>query len=450
MRPESLFGPCTPRPLRTLLCLVTSAVITSACGSAVAVDEAAITTSTGPVTATDVESTGSAEEVDESSTGTEPVDPPAADVPAEPAECWVREPLFEAPLEAATSVVDQDGDGAEESWLQVIFGNDPEDTSPVFALDRHGEVIAEHAIDGIFRNLADVDGDGYLDIGMFQLGVGQPLPRYVPATGALAFERSLVPFVLPSNFLRTAGFFDLTRDGAADVLQLDESGQLELLRGDGTGAFEPVGSVAFPNATGIRAFPVERADGLAVVHTATRITSAGQLDDCTPQDFFVAEVTREGALSLLGESGPELELGQYYGAVVPPGATAPEVLVGTCRSRKTTYDIRSLSVSSDGALIDAPLVTDAVWASVFDFDGDGVLDIAHLDAIGSEIIVEKRSLDEGDAQTFSTAIEGDIVPTNRAFATDLDGDGRQELVLGGEDLGNGAHRYELLHLGPCA
>lgn len=448
MRLETSFGPCTPRPLRALLCLVTSGVVMGACGSAVAVDDEAATNSTGPETPTDVESTGSMEETDESSTG-EPMDPPAADVPPESGECWRREPLFEAPLEVATSIVDQDGDGEEEIWLQVIFGNDPEDTSPVFALDRHGEVVAEHPIDGIFRNFGDIDGDGYLDIGMFQVGVGQPLPRYVPATGALAFERSFVPFELPSNFLRTAGFFDLTQDGVADVFLLNDSGGLELLRGESTGAFEAAGSVAFPDATGVRAFPVDGADDLAIVHTATRITSAGQPDDCTPQNFFVAEVTRDGALSLLGESAAGLELGQYYGAAVPPGATGPEVFVGTCRPGKTTYDVRRLAVSTDGALVDTPVVTDAVWASVFDYDGDGVLDIAHLDAVGSDIVIEKRSLDDGDPQTISTAIDGDVVPTNRAFATDLDGDGREELVLAGEDLGNGAHRYELLYLGAC-
>lgn len=435
-----------------------SATVAIACSPAVAVDTDGGTGSSEGTGDTGLDGTTTAqttvlgtESASSSPTTGEPgsLDVPIiVDVPAPPEECWHLDVLFEAPLGSAVSIVDQDGDGVDEIWLQAINGRNPDESSPIFGLDRAGVVIAEQPVSGVLRGLGDINGDGYLDLNVIGLGGGPPVTGYLQASGPLTFEPSLVGFELPFDFFGTDGFFDRTQDGIADALRLVEPDSLEFLLGDGTAAFEVTASIPFADAPGIRVFPVAGTQDQVVVHTAA-VIGGGQPKDCQSQDYSVMEIGPRGTISLVGQSATDLALGQFYRARVPQAGSAAEVFVGTCSPGATTFDVRSLTAAADSeSLVETPLVTGKAWAGVFDFDGDGILDVAYSDEAGGEISVLDRGLD-AEAVTLATGIDGGPVPQNRVQAGDLDGDGREELLLAGEDVGSGANEYELLYLGPC-
>jgi len=377
-----------------------------------------------------------------------PLDVFVQDLPAPPQECWRLDVLFEAPLGSAVVIVDQDGDGADEIWLQAINGRSPGESSPIFGLDRSGVVVAEQPFSGVLRGLGDINGDGYLDLNVLGLGGGPPVTGYLQASRPLSFGPSLVELQIPFDLFRTDGFFDRTQDGVADALRLVEPGSLEFLLGDGMAGFEVTASIPFANAPGIRVLPVAGTQDQVVVHTAA-VIGGGQPEDCQSQDYSVIEVGPGGTLSLVGQSATDLALGQFYRARVPQPGSAADVFVGTCSPGATTFDVRRLTPSADsGSLVETPVVTGKAWAGVFDYDGDGILDVAYSDEPGGDISVLNRGLD-GEVVTLATGIEGGPVPYNRVQAGDLDGDGREELLLAGGAVGSGAHAYELLYLGPC-
>lgn len=370
------------------------------------------------------------------------------DLPAPTQECWRLDVLFEAPLASAVFIADQDDDGVDEIWLQAINGRNPDESSPIFGLDRTGEVVAEQPFSGVLRGLGDINGDGFLDLNVLGLGGGPPVSGYLQASGPLSFDAALVPLQIPFDFFRTDGFFDRTQDGVADALRLVEPGSLEFLLGDGMAGFEVTESIPFADAPGIRVFPVAGTPDQVVVHTAA-VIGGGQPDDCQSQDYSVIEIGPGGTLSLLGQSATDLSLGQFYRAGVPEAGSAADVFVGTCSPGATTYDVRRLTASAESdSLVETPLVTGKAWAGVFDYDGDGVLDVAYSDEAGGEISVQGQGLD-GEVVTIATGIDGGPVPQNRVQAGDLDGDGREELLLAGGEVGSGAYTYELLYLAPC-
>ncbi|MCH9686954.1 MAG: VCBS repeat-containing protein [Deltaproteobacteria bacterium] len=374
------------------------------------------------------------------------------DGPPPPAEeCWQTQPMFEAPSNAGVLVADQDFDGREELW--VVFDSDggqgPGETT-VFIIDDSGAPIGDLVLQGFVLTLGDIEGDGLRDVVHLAFGGGGPPDFvYASATGLAMFDLPPNPFDLqfsPNN----TGFFDITEDGPADMLTVVDGDQLILFAGDGMGSFFENGSVQVDGLGFISAQPVADAPNQALLSSAPNFGGGNQ--GCLEREYRLIEVI-EGQPFVVAEPAPAGEVA--HGLAVDVRAfdrgASTVAYVRSCQPGSQTHDVRVLSRTNGEQFVEFPGVTAAPWATVGDFDGDGLVDIGSQAADEPSVTIAWGTDPVTFAPPESISVAVDAISGRNVQAADLDGDGRDELLVGtvirpGEPA---QLRYDRIFLGPC-
>jgi hypothetical protein len=238
-------------------------------------------------------------------------------------------------------------------------------------------------------SIADFDGDGKLDLVAYRYIAGDPLHaewdvyRNSSSPGALAFTKSAV--LAPNGiFLALIGIGDLDGDGRPDLLGKSTNNTFFAMRN----ASSP-GSIIFEPPVPLMA-------------------SCGILGD----NAQFADLDGDGKLDLLlgGGSGCPVEI---FRSLATPG---------------------SLDTNSFAPPFSLPFAPGNHPLAIADYDGDGKLDVAMLDC-GNIVRVFRNISTPGILNTNSFAQPVSFAaggwPFYSLLATDLDGDGRPDLVTAG-------------------
>ena len=341
-------------------------------------------------------------------------------------------------------------------------------------------------------HLADVNGDGHLDILTADLWVSDSALSLLLGDGAGGFG----PRTIVANLYKPqeAVVADLNGDGNADVVATQgELNQLAILMGDGTGAFAPPSLLAtgmsFTNnveladldgdgdldivAVGHIGGSINRAhvwlnDGSGNFGASPAATYTVSASPDRPASFSLADMDGDGdidmvvgnidsnTVSILRNNG-DATFAPYTSYVIGggyPNDVAVGDLNGDGMADVVTANVLSNTVSvllNDGL---GGLLAPATYATtgsqpagvtLADLDGDGDLDIAVTNSLSSNlsVLTNDGNGSFGPATTFSVGTFG---PQSIA-AADLDGDGRIDLITANsvsDSLGNPNDKLSVL------
>lgn len=319
-------------------------------------------------------------------------------------------------------VRDQDGDGTEELWM-VAPGPDLQ-ISWLFGVDIGG-AHERGEFPGIFLDMHDIDGDGFLDGTGFDGLVGGPSP-WTFSPGEPGFFGGPAE-VMDLTFQEGAsGFGQVSSDSYADFFH-NEDGVVQLLIGDGAGGFTDGGIAPSPLSGPVS---VHEVAGDATVRVLAEAAFADIDHECIRHDFAPYRIDAAGFYPM---SAPIL-----FGEMVPSVHVASETHDGF-----TTFFNRSCSESSGLTSIvahqyqgdkpfNARTFPPGMLSAAGDYDGDGDIDVATIPESGNIL------LSRGAGGDFESAleIEVEVLPpiSSRVHSVDIDGDGADEIVYG-VDLG---------------
>lgn len=357
--------------------------------------------------------------------------------------CWVSQPLFEVPMDAELFLGDQDGDGDNELWLSYYAGGGPDPVSELFRVADNGQPEPAGAFPGFFSGLHDIDGDGLLDGLGFAFGDGgPPIHAFMPGTPTW-ISGPLTPTTLgfEDGF---DGFFDVTGDGRADFLRsMDDTKVLELMVGDGNGGFvlDEAVTTPIPFAGDASAIPTDP-PGAFVLSRSTAFSDPTSCieNSLTPMMLvpggFVGTNTSAGS-DTHPASVPLLALGSTAEMIVYARGCDP-------MSERVTLQVHHFVEGSVSVSESEP----GTFAALGDFDGDGENDIARGDLDAPGVWFERGQ----DPLSFQPGVH-DEVPfgepfPNRVYTLELDGDGRDEIILGSR-FSETSILLERLDLEPC-
>lgn len=364
------------------------------------------------------------------------------------ADCWRSDQLFEAPADVRVFPEDQDGNGIDELWV-VDTGGGPGSSSSAFAIGADGSILADIEISGFLFGLADIDGDGLLDLTSINFGGGGP-PSFVYTRAVGPLEFDIQPIALGVDLTAASSFFfDMTSDGPADVLIGQGGGEVTLRRGDGMGDFLETSTLSLGEADGSSAFPIENTAQWFGGIERPPFGGPPDENDCEPQGYSILTAP-EGQLQLLASAG--LASANDYGNLVRAQTSGGgvDLFVQSCLAGSATTDIRQLSWAGPGTstIDEFPVVSGNAWGTMFDFTGDGLVDLAYGDTPDGNIMLAPNAGDGTFGDPFDTLFSTGSVAGNDVRGADLDGDGVEELIRG-LDQGGSTRLYERVYVGPC-
>ena len=354
-------------------------------------------------------------------------------------QCWSVQPLFEVPEQSRLFVIDQDGDGVMELWVAVFVGGGPGGGSELFRFGNTGQPNQAGFFPGFLTGFHNLNGDGISDAtGLAFGGGGPPQLGYIEGIPQLVEGPvTVTQFGIEDGF---EGFIDLNNDGLDDYLRNLEGG-IEVLPGDGTGAFLPTLVVNSGLTGDIVPTPVAgNPDMLVVAQTAF----FDDLSACSshPFEFLTSE---DGGELVAVTSSPDSKYESTEVLAAEHFGTSTNVYTRACAGQGVTMQIQRFEGLE---VIQLSEYEPSSFATLGDFDGDGQDDIA-LGSLSLDTIRIYNGLAGGsfsDGQ-FTDALFGEPVPS-RAFVLDFDGDGRDEIILGTLD-GGSEIPFQRLDLDPC-
>ena len=340
-----------------------------------------------------------------------------------------------APPSGAVAVGDFDGDGIDDLFLSVwsaqqqkmdtrlyrVRGREFTDVTP------QSGIALPPATGAIFATFADFDNDGHLDL--LTLGGGDQRPHLFRNDGKGKFQDvSATSGINNAGGARKALFVDLDHDGDLDLVLVGGPSVL-FYRNNADGTFTEMAQTV----------------GLTAAVGVTRGAAFADFDDDGRMDLFVVgdggaalyhnagnrQLTNTIASSGIAvKGGSAVAVGDYnndgsFDVFVAGAKGAPATLWLNDGSGKFRRDTRSDAVLKT---LDAA-VSDVVFT---DFDNDGWLDLIVVggETTGGGVRV-LRNDGTGRFVDRSSIIPPTAQSATSVIATDIDGDGDQDLLLGG-------------------
>ena len=291
---------------------------------------------------------------------------------------------------------------------------------------------------------ADFNGDGRDDVifsGIFGVVSGGKIFFDFPAGSSMPFAE---PFAITADF---------NGDGTIDLAGLSPSGGLDIRLNDGHGQFHLV-----QNVTGVNQLPL-----------AADVDRDGIVDlvAAKGRDIFVIRGTGNGTFHLPHATLPasiDVRVGDLDGDgdddLVSPGTIAWNDGDGTFRNAfvpdarfqrpvrvadidgdgkgevisLTGNSAYVLSVRPDGSIVEVAVIpVGSVDAAVGDFTGTHHPELALLAGISVRIGIQVFEIRTGASPRFVVPVGGETISIN---AADLNGDGRDDIIVGGLDRGS--------------
>jgi hypothetical protein len=334
-------------------------------------------------------------------------------------------PISTSAFTASMVVDDFNGDGyqdvaildSDNSGLVILLGNG----SGGFTLAPGGPYTLGSQPIGIAA--ADFNGDGIPDVAVVSLLdnsltvlLGEGNGSFSPASGSPLAAGSYPGAVAVGDF---------NGDGIADLaIANEESGQVTVLLGNGTGGFTPASGSPFsagiaPIALAVADFNGDGAADIAVV-------------DIAGQDVFVLLGNGQGGFTIAGNPSP---VGDHPLGVVTAdfnGDGRADLAVVNGYSNNVTV----LLGNGTGGFAQSPgspftVGPNAVSIATGDFNGDGHPDLAVTVANGSTMVAILLGNGSGG---FANPFYSPLSPSWGAFsvvAGEFNGDGRTDLAVGG-------------------
>ena len=386
-------------------------------------------------------------------------------------------PATEAPV--AINVGDVNGDGKPDILASFLGAASDDSGLTVYLGQGDGTFLAQPEIsDGLQLTTGaitgDVNGDGKVDAISFEGAAGDygsnpddaGLLSVQLGTGDGSFDAPILTDISAAGHtVNSIATGDFNGDGKLDIAVLDaapffgEDGQVQIYLGNGDGTFtpEPIFDAGGPVDPGIT-FPTQ-ASGIV----ATDLNGDGKTDlvvntTSGPLSVFLGDghggftLADQPALPQNVEGGP-IAVGDLNGDGIPDivstqffppagdGTTAPpatvSVLIG--RGDGTFAPAINVPLPVHGQYADVYAVdgaTNIVDVAIGDVTGDGMPDIVLQTESAGEIVLPGTGggsfgsgyyVEPGGAKTFS----------NQLALADLNGDGRLDMVTGGQTAGDG-------------
>lgn len=280
-------------------------------------------------------------------------------------------------------------------------------------------------------SLADVTGDGQLDIVFVTYSATTPSIRVLPGSGNGTFQAPIVTAIAANQF-GTFALADVTGDGKLDIaLSNNTYSTLTVLLGNGNGTFGT--ATAFSTGAGSRPGVITaadiNADGKADLLTIDNFNSEVRVllnsgtgtfgpaatystgTNTSPSDLAVADVNKDGKADLLVSNFGTSEVGVFLGTGSGAfGAIATYLVKPTLNSTSSPASLQVADVNGDGNL-------DALTANVF---GNAVA-----------VLLGNGNGTFGTVTAYTTGTGSGNVGfsyPNQLVVSDVNGDGRPDLL----------------------
>ncbi len=221
----------------------------------------------------------------------------------EPVEVCLRgtpQPMLD-PEDTLLRILDTDRNGRDQLWMSQLRW-DPlrEIQSSVlraFELDERGVFVplAELELPGNIQALADIDGDGLLDV---MLAQWDDLTRWWQV-GVMGFDIDATARPLDGvDPVGLGSWIEVTEDDAMDYVERSNEFGFRILVGDGAGGFEPAGTSALEKLSPHSVFPVPALGQLVLIFQAPVL---GFVNDISVVQTVAVDAN--GDLEILAQSG---------------------------------------------------------------------------------------------------------------------------------------------------
>ena len=331
---------------------------------------------------------------------------------SEPPRCFDLVGLPVTPDETIEGFADLDGDDrrelviASDTGIVTIFAAD----APSGPWTLRQSITAANGV----HDIGDVDGDGRDD-----LVLGSPDGSHWWRTqdyGSLVPERPL-----GSGWLEDRRVLVVSEtSGPASIAEIVD-GELALGRGMGDGTFVAASVVASPEAHLSLVEPILRFRGGLLAPARWQL---GCLERCSDGHHVVTPAGELAAQAQYAVHTPILDVVRDDDTDIPDAFTLHRGAL-------------ELHVDGGGARV---LADDVDAAQLGDFDGDGILDLASLVGDVAQVQWDARAVASEMVRLPSADPDGFVTPE---LAVDIDGDGRDELVVGESG------RHALVFAQPC-